>query len=55
MHSSLEAISLMGFSRGIKKEMDCVIIFGGPHPTFFPELISNSYVDIICRGEGEYR
>ena len=30
------------------------IIFGGPHPTFFPDIIEDESVDIICRGEGEY-
>ncbi len=29
------------------------IIFGGPHPTFFPEIIKEPYIDIICRGEAE--
>ncbi|HTZ11837.1 MAG TPA: radical SAM protein [Candidatus Margulisiibacteriota bacterium] len=30
------------------------IILGGAHPTFFPEVIEEEPVDIICRGEGEY-
>jgi radical SAM superfamily enzyme YgiQ (UPF0313 family) len=38
----------------IKEELDIPIIFGGPHPTFFPQVIENENVDIICRGEGEY-
>lgn len=29
-------------------------IFGGPHPTFFPEMIYQEGVDGICMGEGEY-
>jgi anaerobic magnesium-protoporphyrin IX monomethyl ester cyclase len=29
-------------------------IFGGPHPTFFPEMIGREGVDAICIGEGEY-
>jgi anaerobic magnesium-protoporphyrin IX monomethyl ester cyclase len=29
-------------------------IFGGPHPTFFPEIIEREGVDGICIGEGEY-
>lgn len=41
-------------ARLIKKEMNCLIILGGPHPTFFPEVIENPAVDIVCRGEGEY-
>ncbi|MBN1576346.1 MAG: B12-binding domain-containing radical SAM protein [Chitinispirillaceae bacterium] len=28
-------------------------VFGGPHPTFFPEMIEQDPVDIVCRGEGE--
>ena len=29
-------------------------IFGGPHPTFFPEMIERDGVDALCIGEGEY-
>jgi len=29
-------------------------VFGGPHPTFFPELIDEEGVDGVCIGEGEY-
>jgi radical SAM superfamily enzyme YgiQ (UPF0313 family) len=28
-------------------------VFGGPHPTFFPEMIEEEGVDGLCRGEGE--
>lgn len=28
-------------------------VFGGPHPTFFPEMVYEQGVDAICRGEGE--
>lgn len=38
----------------LKKELKPFIsVFGGPHPTYFPEMINNDGVDIICRGEGE--
>ena len=30
-----------------------VILFGGPHPTFFPQVVMEKGVDIVCRGEGE--
>jgi len=30
-----------------------IIIMGGPHPTFFPQVIMHPSVDAICRGEGE--
>ncbi|MBN2054043.1 B12-binding domain-containing radical SAM protein [bacterium] len=29
------------------------IILGGPHPTFFPEIIEDTHIDYVCRGEGE--
>lgn len=29
------------------------IIMGGPHPTFFPEVIEHPALDLVCRGEGE--
>ena len=28
-------------------------VFGGPHPTYSPDMIEKDYVDAICRGEGE--
>ncbi|MFQ5612484.1 MAG: B12-binding domain-containing radical SAM protein [Anaerolineae bacterium] len=28
-------------------------VFGGPHPTFFPEMIQEDGVDGVCVGEGE--
>jgi radical SAM superfamily enzyme YgiQ (UPF0313 family) len=30
------------------------IVFGGVHPTFFPEIIEQPCVDAVCRGEGEF-
>ncbi len=29
-------------------------VLGGPHPTFFPDIIEEPHVDFICQGEGEY-
>ncbi len=29
------------------------IIMGGPHPTFFPEVINDPALDAICRGEAD--
>ncbi|RJQ56231.1 MAG: radical SAM protein [Nitrospiraceae bacterium] len=41
--------------REVKKEFpDIKVVFGGVHPTYFPEVIEEEGVDIICRGEGEY-
>lgn len=30
-----------------------LIICGGVHPTFYPEVIHEPYLDALCRGEGE--
>jgi len=38
----------------IKKKINKPIILGGPHPTFFPEVIHEPWVDMICLGEGEF-
>ena len=38
----------------IKKEKDIPIVVGGPHPTFFPEMIEEYFVDYVCIGEGEF-
>ena len=41
-------------NRRIKAELPGVFsVFGGPHPTFFPEMVQEEGVDGICRGEGE--
>lgn len=41
-------------AKKIKKSLNKPIIFGGVHPTLFPEDIDFSYVDYVCIGEGEY-
>ena len=41
-------------NRRIKAQMDAFSIMGGPHPTFFPELVEEEGVDGICIGEGEH-
>ncbi len=38
----------------IKKNTNKPVILGGAHPTFFPEIIQEPSVDIICLGEGEF-
>ena len=37
----------------LKKKYDFLSVFGGPHATYFPEIIQTQGVDAICRGEGE--
>ncbi len=38
----------------IKSHVNKPILLGGPHPTFFPEIIHEPPVDMICLGEGEF-
>ncbi len=45
---------LADFAKKIKKEIKVITIFGGPHATFYTDLINEEGVDIICIGEGEY-
>ncbi len=40
--------------RKLKETFSFISIFGGPHPTYFPEVINQEGVDIVCVGEGEY-
>lgn len=37
----------------LKKKYGFISVFGGPHPTFFPEMINEEGVDCVCRGEAE--
>jgi len=41
-------------AKKIKEKLEVISVFGGPHATFFPEMIEEDSVDIICVGEGEY-
>ncbi len=43
----------ISINKKIKKYFKVYSIFGGPHPTFYPEMIKEKGVDAICRGEGE--
>lgn len=40
-------------NRKLKKFHEFTSLFGGPHSTFFPEIIKEEGVDLICMGEGE--
>ncbi|MBI5050231.1 MAG: B12-binding domain-containing radical SAM protein [Nitrospirae bacterium] len=37
----------------LKKEFEKPTIFGGIHPTLFPQIIEHPNVDMVCIGEGE--
>jgi anaerobic magnesium-protoporphyrin IX monomethyl ester cyclase len=41
-------------NRRIKQEFSVLSVFGGPHPTYYPEMIDEEGVDGVCVGEGEY-
>lgn len=40
-------------NKNLKQKQSFFSIAGGPHPTFFPEMLENMSFDAICRGEGE--
>ena len=40
-------------NQDLKQKFNFKSIAGGPHPTFFPEMLENSSFDSICLGEGE--
>jgi radical SAM superfamily enzyme YgiQ (UPF0313 family) len=43
------------WAKEFRGKIDAFIIMGGPHPTFFPEVLEHSdCLDAICIGEGEY-
>lgn len=44
----------LNLNKKIKERFDLFSVFGGPHPTFFPEMIEKEGVDAVCIGEGEY-
>lgn len=41
------------FAEKMRRRVPGKVLFGGPHATYFPEVIQEPAVDIICRGEGE--
>ncbi len=45
---------MCNLAKKIKSEMDALIVVGGPHPTFFSDIINEDSIDIACIGEGEY-
>lgn len=49
------AATYVGFNRKLKRHRpDITSVFGGPHPTYFPNLVEEDGVDAVCIGEGEY-
>jgi len=48
-HTRLQKLNLE-----LKRDLDFLAIFGGPHCTFFPDFIAAEGVDALCVGEGEH-
>ncbi len=44
---------VLRITKVIKKRFKTPIIIGGAHATFFPDIIKEKSIDMICRGEGE--
>ncbi len=44
---------VLRLARAVRQAWDGPLILGGPHATFFPEILGEPGVDLICRGEGE--
>jgi radical SAM superfamily enzyme YgiQ (UPF0313 family) len=51
---SLYCQSYLRLNRKLKEAFPFLAVFGGPHPTYFPDMIHEEGVDGVCIGEGEY-
>ena len=53
--TTVDIRKLLAVNKNLKENLEFFSIFGGPHPTFFPEVIEEEpFLDAICIGEGEY-
>ncbi|MCG2720939.1 MAG: B12-binding domain-containing radical SAM protein [Thermodesulfovibrionales bacterium] len=48
------AETILAVNKEIKQRFSVKSFFGGPHPTYYPELILEEGVDGICLGEGDF-
>lgn len=48
-----EHVEQLVLNSRLKKERAFFSLMGGPHPTFFPEMVNDPDVDAVCKGEGE--
>ena len=46
-------IKYIEIAKEIKKRMNVPMLWGGPHVTFFPKIIEEDYIDVVCVGEGD--
>lgn len=45
-------VKMLEWNRQLKQQFSFYSMFGGPHPTFSPEMVEEEGVDAVCRGEG---
>ncbi len=45
-------VPMVELNRKLKKKFNFFSMFGGHHPTFFPELIEEDGIDAVCQKEG---
>ena len=50
---ALLAAEYAAFHARLRRRRKVMSVFGGPHPTLFPDMIEDPGVDVVCRGEGE--
>jgi len=48
-----EHMELLRINNMLKRRYKFLAVFGGPHATFFPELVKEEGCDAVCVGEGE--
>ncbi len=44
----------LSIARSLRPGFKGKVIMGGPHPTFFPEVIAEPCLDAVCRGEADH-
>lgn len=47
-------VSALEKAKEVKEKLGLTILFGGPHATYFPEVVEHDCIDIVCRGESEH-
>lgn len=50
---STDADMYIKINKFLKSKYEFISIMGGPHATFFPDVINEDGIDFICKGEGE--
>ncbi len=45
-------LTYLEWNKNLKAKYNFYSMFGGPHPTFSPEMVEEDGVDAVCRGEG---